>query len=78
MPVTLPFATTDVLVAVTLVARHLSLRTRVPPLSWIHQAAQAALVALSLLLLLLSTPNGVTKTSPTNTTLSPTSFRATT
>jgi hypothetical protein len=77
-PATLPFATTAVLVAVTLVAKHLALRARVPPLGRIHQAAPAALVALSLLRLLLSTPTGVTKASPTNTTLSPPSFRATT
>jgi hypothetical protein len=43
---------------------------RVPPLGRIHQAAPAALVALSLLRLLLSTPTGVTKASTTTTTLS--------
>jgi hypothetical protein len=60
---TLPFATTSVLVAVTLVARHLALHARVPPLGQIHQATPAAFVALSLTLLLLSTPTGVTKAS---------------
>jgi hypothetical protein len=52
-PATLPFATTSVLDAVTPVARHLALHDRVPPLGSIHQAAPAALVALSLLRLLL-------------------------
>jgi hypothetical protein len=75
-PATLPFATTAVLVDVTPVA-HLALRARVPPLGRIHQAAPAALVALSLLRLLLSTPTGVTKASTTNTTFSPPFFRAT-
>ena len=40
----------------------------------INLAASAALVALSLPRLLLSTPTGVTKASTTNTTLSPSSF----
>ncbi len=45
---------------------------------WRFLKSPATPVALSLLRLLLSTPTGVTKTSTTNTTLSPPSFKTTT
>ena len=56
----------------------LVLRARVRPLARTPLAAPAALIVLSLPLLLLSIITGVTKASTRNTTLSPTSFRATT
>jgi ribonuclease HI len=77
-PTTLLFATTAALAVVTHVARHLGLRARVRPPARTPLAAPAALVALPLPRLLLSTTTGATKASTSNTTLSQSSFRATT
>jgi hypothetical protein len=67
-PATLRFATTAALAAVTHVARHLVLHARVRPLARTPLAAPAALVALFLPRLFLSTPTGATKASTRNTT----------
>jgi hypothetical protein len=75
--VTLRFATTTALVAVTHVARRLVLHARVRPLACTPPAATAALVVLFLPLIFLSTPSGVPMASTRTTTFSPQSFRET-